>query len=70
MNRNNRRGTLLGRLQKLRQHTEVIGQILIRLSLAGLTSAWDLAVGLGLRHLWPLGVVISSILGVALHQFG
>ncbi|WP_162606033.1 hypothetical protein [Jiangella aurantiaca] len=50
MNHDNRRGTLLSRLRKLRQYTEVIGQIL--------------------RDLWPLGVVISSILGAALHQFG
>ncbi|WP_157574992.1 hypothetical protein [Jiangella muralis] len=50
MNHDNRRGTLLRRLRELREHTEVIGQIL--------------------RDLWPVGVVISSILGVALHQFG
>ena len=41
---------MLSRLRKLRQHTEVIGQIL--------------------RDLWPLAMVISSILGVALHQLG
>ncbi|WP_162605414.1 hypothetical protein [Jiangella ureilytica] len=50
MSHDDRRGTLLSRLRKLRQHTEVIGQIL--------------------RDLWPLGVVISSILGVAPHQLG
>ncbi|WP_157552921.1 hypothetical protein [Jiangella gansuensis] len=49
MNHNDRRGTLR-RLRELREHTEIIGQIL--------------------RDLWPSAVVISSILGVALHQLG
>jgi hypothetical protein len=45
-----RERSTLERLERLRRHTKVIGEIL--------------------RDLWPLVVVMFSILGVTLHQLG